>query len=100
MRKTAVIGLRVPESVKAEWQQAAGGPRRLSDWIRESAEARRLGHVASLKDDLRALRAEINRLGSTVNQWAHMGHMGQAVDAAAVEAAYREMREAVRRALG
>lgn len=100
MRKEAVIHLRLPEATKAEWIEAAGGPRRLSDWLRESAEARRKGHVAPMRDELRSLRAEINRLGSNVNQAMHYANSGHPIDGAAIEAAYREMREAVRRSLG
>ncbi|MBY0429889.1 MAG: hypothetical protein K2Q10_01725 [Rhodospirillales bacterium] len=99
MRKEAIIGIRVPAEVKAAWQQAAGGNRRLSDWIRESAEARRLGHVAPLRAELLALRTEVNRLGSNVNQAIHLAHRGEPLDAAAIEAAYADMREMVRRAL-
>lgn len=99
MRKEAIVHIRVPETVKGEWVEAAGGKGSLSDWIRESVEARRRGHVSPMGDELRSLRAEINRLGSTANQWAHLAHKGVPVDADAVEAAYAEMREAVRRAL-
>lgn len=100
MHKSVVVNLRVPEAAKAEWIEAAGGKGSLSDWIRESVEARRRGHVSPMRDELRSLRAEINRLGSTVNQWAHMGHQGRYVDAAAIEQAYADMRAAVARALG
>lgn len=100
MHKTAIVNLRVPADLKGEWQEAAGGNRRLSDWLRESAEARRMGHVAPLKDELRALRAEINRLGSNVNQAIHLAHQGKPLDAAAIEGAYRDMRAAVQRVLG
>lgn len=99
MHKEAVVHLRVPAEVKADWQQAAGGPRRLSDWIRESAEARRKGHVAPLRAELLALRTEINRLGSNVNQIVHAYHTGSPIDGPAIEQAYAEMREMVRRAL-
>lgn len=99
MRKSAIINLRIPSDLKAAWQDAAGGHGALSDWLRESAEARRKGHVSPMRDELRSLRAEINRLGSNVNQAMHAYHTGSPIDGEAIEAAYREMRAAVARAL-
>jgi hypothetical protein len=95
----AIVHIRVPETVKGEWVEAAGGKGSLSDWIRESAEARRKGHVAPVRAELLALRTEVNRLGSNVNQLVHLAHQGKPLDGAAIEQAYREMRAAVARAL-
>lgn len=60
-RKTASIEFRATPSAKARWQEAAGGPRKLSAWLTQLADAR----VAELADAAASSTAAERREGST-----------------------------------
>ncbi len=98
--RDAFIKVRVSTAAKSTFAKAAADSgESLSDYIRKSANMRRRGETTTAVAELAALRKEINRLGSTANQWAEAMHNGRPVDGKAVLEAYEDMRRLVSDAL-
>lgn len=72
-RKTASIEFRATPSAKARWQEAAGGPRKLSAWLTQLADAR----VAELADAAASSTAAERREGSIPSPSIESGSTGE-----------------------
>jgi hypothetical protein len=64
MARTGRVEIRVTDAEKAAWAEAAGGSRRVSEWLRRLANERAFGGVAELADAPASSTGDLGREGS------------------------------------